>query len=189
MKIMVLNGPNLNLLGSWLPDVYGTTTLSELERQLADFALRECSDVELYFLQTNHEGQLIDFIQKARVNYDGIIYNPAAHGAYSLALRDAVEAATIPVVEVLLGGSGDTPSHSERVPGSVAAESAAPEPITCEPVASQFVTAPAPPFPATPVSGSLITAVAVAQFEGCGVSPYRRALSFLVEYLRRQENP
>ena len=105
MKIMVLHGPNLNLLGSRLPERYGTLSLTELEKQIANFALAELADVQPYFFQTNHEGQLIDFIQKAELNYAGIVYNPAAHAYYSLALRDAVQAAAIPLVEVQLSGS------------------------------------------------------------------------------------
>ncbi|MDR2672985.1 MAG: type II 3-dehydroquinate dehydratase [Coriobacteriales bacterium] len=102
MRIMVINGPNLNLLGTREPELYGTTTLSELEKTLAGFAAESLPEVELYFFQTNHEGQIIDFIQKAQRSYDGIVYNPAAHAAYSLALRDAVAAVPIPVVEVHL---------------------------------------------------------------------------------------
>jgi 3-dehydroquinate dehydratase-2 len=102
---MILNGPNLNLLGNRLLELYGKTTLTELQKQIGDFALSQLEDVEPSFLQTNHEGQLVDFMQKANLNYDGVIYNPAAHAYYSLALRDAVQASLIPVVEVQLDGS------------------------------------------------------------------------------------
>jgi 3-dehydroquinate dehydratase-2 len=109
MNILVLNGPNLNLLGQREPDVYGTLTLDELNRQLARFGeelnerrtgLRE--RVELYFYQSNHEGVLVDTIQDAPRNYQGIVYNPAAHTHYSIALRDAIASVPIPVVEVHL---------------------------------------------------------------------------------------
>jgi 3-dehydroquinate dehydratase-2 len=109
MKILVLNGPNLNLLGQREPEVYGTLTLDELNRQLALFGedlneeragFRE--RVELFFYQSNHEGVLVDTIQDAPDTYQGIVYNPAAHTHYSVALRDAVASITIPVVEVHL---------------------------------------------------------------------------------------
>ncbi|MDR1183935.1 MAG: 3-dehydroquinate dehydratase [Coriobacteriales bacterium] len=109
MNILVLNGPNLNLLGQREPDVYGTLTLDELNRQLAQFG-EELNErragvrerVELFFYQSNHEGVLVDTIQDAPRNYQGIVYNPAAHTHYSIALRDAIASITIPVVEVHL---------------------------------------------------------------------------------------
>jgi 3-dehydroquinate dehydratase-2 len=109
MNILVLNGPNLNLLGQREPDIYGTLTLDELNRQLARFGeelnetrvgLRE--RIELFFYQSNHEGVLVDTIQDAPRNYQGIVYNPAAHTHYSIALRDAIASISIPVVEVHL---------------------------------------------------------------------------------------
>jgi 3-dehydroquinate dehydratase-2 len=109
MKILVLNGPNLNLLGQREPEIYGTLTLDGLNRQLARFGeelnemrvgLRET--IELFFYQSNHEGVLVDTIQNAPRNYQGIVYNPAAHTHYSIALRDAIASISIPVVEVHL---------------------------------------------------------------------------------------
>ena len=109
MKILVLNGPNLNLLGRREPEVYGAMTLDELNRSVAGFAdgelcpKRDAEDaIELVFFQTNHEGQLIDVLQNAPRLYDGVVYNPAAHTHYSIALRDAVAAIPTPVVEVHL---------------------------------------------------------------------------------------
>ncbi|MDR2106422.1 MAG: 3-dehydroquinate dehydratase [Coriobacteriales bacterium] len=109
MKILVLHGPNLNLLGQREPETYGTLTLEELNRRLALFAedinARRSTwrkRVELYFYQSNHEGILIDTIQSAPRNYAGIVYNPAAHTHYSIALRDAIASIPIPVVEVHL---------------------------------------------------------------------------------------
>jgi 3-dehydroquinate dehydratase-2 len=108
MKILVLNGPNLNLLGRREPEVYGTMTLDALNRHVAGYAedlnqsRPEKGRVELQFFQSNHEGQLIDTIQNAPRGYDGVIYNPAAHTHYSIALRDAIAAVTTPVVEVHL---------------------------------------------------------------------------------------
>ncbi|MDR1185000.1 MAG: 3-dehydroquinate dehydratase [Coriobacteriales bacterium] len=108
MKILVLNGPNLNLLGQREPEIYGTLTLDEINRQLAFFgeelnARRANAErIELYFYQSNHEGILLDTIQNAQHTYAGIIYNPAAHTHYSVALRDAIASVPTPVVEVHL---------------------------------------------------------------------------------------
>ena len=108
MKILVLNGPNLNLLGRREPEVYGTMTLDELNRKVAGYAeeLNEArpdkEPLELQFYQNNHEGILIDTIQNSTRGYHGIIYNPAAHTHYSLALRDAIASVPTPVVEVHL---------------------------------------------------------------------------------------
>jgi 3-dehydroquinate dehydratase-2 len=106
MKILVLNGPNLNLLGQREPAIYGTISLDDLNRRLAQYAEGLNANrsgegkIELFFYQTNHEGVLIDMIQKASETYAGIVYNPAAHTHYSIALRDAVAGVPIPVVEV-----------------------------------------------------------------------------------------
>jgi 3-dehydroquinate dehydratase-2 len=104
MKLLILNGPNLNLLGRRRPEIYGTMTLTELEQEVAASVQPaiDAGELELFFFQTNHEGQLIDTIQNAERSYHGIVYNPAAHSHYSIALRDAVEATPVPVVEVHL---------------------------------------------------------------------------------------
>jgi 3-dehydroquinate dehydratase-2 len=108
MKILVLNGPNLNLLGQREPEIYGTLTLDEMNRQLAFFGEElnarraDAERIELYFYQSNHEGILVDTIQNAQHTYAGIIYNPAAHTHYSVALRDAIASVPTPVVEVHL---------------------------------------------------------------------------------------
>jgi 3-dehydroquinate dehydratase-2 len=109
MKILVLNGPNLNLLGQREPAIYGTLTLEEMNRQLACFGEelnarrpKGAEPVELFFYQSNHEGALVDTIQDAPRTYAGIVYNPAAHTHYSIALRDAIASIAIPVVEVHL---------------------------------------------------------------------------------------
>jgi len=109
MRILVLNGPNLNLLGAREPEIYGTLTLDELNRQVAAYAQELNAQrpegpkqIDLAFYQSNHEGILVDTIQNAPRTYAGIVYNPAAHTHYSIALRDAVAAIPIPVVEVHL---------------------------------------------------------------------------------------
>jgi 3-dehydroquinate dehydratase-2 len=100
MKVLVLHGPNLNLLGLREPGIYGTVTLDEINAGLSELALN--LGVSLDFIQSNHEGVLIDAIQAARNQYDGIIINPAAFTHTSVALRDAVAAVAIPAVEVHL---------------------------------------------------------------------------------------
>lgn len=101
MKILVLNGPNLNLLGIREPNIYGDQTLADLELQLALQAIS--LEIEVIFAQSNHEGVLIDWLQKAFFeNYDGVIFNPAAYTHSSFALRDAIASIPTPVVEVHL---------------------------------------------------------------------------------------
>jgi 3-dehydroquinate dehydratase-2 len=101
MKILVLHGPNLNLLGTREPGVYGRVTLPEIDRMLRDHARRRGDSVECR--QSNHEGQLIDWLQAAqRDGFLGVVFNPGAFTHYSTALRDAVAAIKVPVVEVHL---------------------------------------------------------------------------------------
>ena len=98
MRIAVLNGPNLNLLGTREPDVYGTTTLAEIERRTREVA-RELR-VEVEFDQTNSEGGLIDRIHALRGSAAGVVINAGAYSHTSLALRDAFSAVRVPSVEV-----------------------------------------------------------------------------------------
>jgi len=100
MKILVLNGPNLNLLGTREPGVYGALTLDVIMERLIAKA-RELS-VELEWHQSNHEGELVDRIGASRGRYDGIILNPAAYTHTSVALRDALQGVAVPCVEVHL---------------------------------------------------------------------------------------
>ncbi len=100
MKLAVLNGPNLNLLGTREPEIYGTTTLADIESRLHVVA-RELG-IELAFVQTNHEGALVDAIQGLRGTADGVIINAGAYSHTSLAIRDALSAVAIPYVEVHL---------------------------------------------------------------------------------------
>lgn len=100
-KILVLNGPNLNLLGTREPDVYGTLTLADIEKAVIQKAHTLAVDVALY--QSNHEGALIDRIHQAKTeNMDGIVFNPGAFTHTSIALRDAITAVGLPMVEVHL---------------------------------------------------------------------------------------
>lgn len=98
MKLFVLNGPNLNLLGSRQPEIYGTTTLEDLEKMCRDTA--RSLGIEIDFRQTNDEGELISMLHEARSEAQGVVLNPAAFTHYSLALREAVSAAEVPVIEV-----------------------------------------------------------------------------------------
>lgn len=98
MKILVLNGPNLNMLGIREPEIYGTGTFADLLK-LLDSTARELG-VEIEQFQSNHEGALVDKIQEAYGNADGIVINPAAYTHTSVAILDALKAVSIPAVEV-----------------------------------------------------------------------------------------
>jgi 3-dehydroquinate dehydratase-2 len=95
--IYVLNGPNLNLLGAREPEIYGYDTLADIESRCA--ALLEGTDFGLVFRQSNHEGQLVDWIQEARTKACALILNPAAYTHTSVALYDALKALSIPIIE------------------------------------------------------------------------------------------
>lgn len=98
MKLLFLNGPNLNMLGTREPDKYGVQTLAEIEKMIRN----EAKDIEIKFYQTNIEGELVTEIQKAKGVYDGIVINPAAYTHTSIAIRDALLAVEIPTVEIHL---------------------------------------------------------------------------------------
>jgi 3-dehydroquinate dehydratase-2 len=100
MLIAVLNGPNLNLLGQREPEVYGPTTLAEIEGMVRDAARTHGAEIEWF--QTNHEGALVDAVQRLRGRVDGALVNAAALTHSSLALRDAVLAVRVPFVELHL---------------------------------------------------------------------------------------
>lgn len=98
--VLIINGPNLNLLERRSASHYGTRTLGEIEGDLRELASK--LDVDLEFFQSNHEGAIIDFIQQNAPKAQGVIINPAAFTHYSIAIRDALETLTIPVIEVHL---------------------------------------------------------------------------------------
>ena len=98
MKILVINGPNLNMLGIREPDVYGRKTFADLLALLEQVGREENIQIEQY--QSNHEGCLVDKIQEAYGKFDGIVINPAAYTHTSVAILDALKAVSIPAVEV-----------------------------------------------------------------------------------------
>ncbi len=98
MKILVMNGPNLNLLGEREPGVYGDTSLEEINSRLKAYAEKNGAEIDFY--QSNHEGALIDALHNARGVYDSIIFNAGAYTHYSYAIRDAIAAIKLPVIEV-----------------------------------------------------------------------------------------
>lgn len=100
MNILVIHGPNLNLLGTREPNVYGNMTLNEINALIKEYGRKQGIAVDT--LQFNHEGNIIDAIQQARDKYQGIIINPAALTHYSYAVRDALAAVDLPAIEVHL---------------------------------------------------------------------------------------
>ena len=100
MKLFVINGPNLNLLGVREPDIYGKKTYADLVAYVQDVCAREGVEVECF--QSNHEGALVDIIQSALGKADGIVINPAAYTHTSVAILDALKAVALPAVEVHL---------------------------------------------------------------------------------------
>ena len=100
MKILVINGPNLNMLGIREPDIYGSQNFAALERFIKDSAKELGAEVTLF--QSNHEGEIVDVIQSAYGVFDGILINPAAYTHTSVAILDALKAVSLPTVEVHL---------------------------------------------------------------------------------------
>ena len=101
MKILVVNGPNLNLLGTREPAIYGCETLDKINSELTDFAKKLSPEIELTFFQSNIEGEIIDKIQSC-MDFDGLIINPAAYTHTSIAIADCIKGLEIKAVEVHL---------------------------------------------------------------------------------------
>ena len=101
MKIMVINGPNLNMLGIREKNIYGTFTYEDLCKYIETYPNYKEKDIDFTFLQTNHEGEIVDFIHKAYTEkYDGIVLNAGGYTHTSVAIHDAIKAVSIPTVEV-----------------------------------------------------------------------------------------
>jgi len=100
MKVLFLNGPNLNLLGAREPDKYGHTTLAEIEAMVRDHAAKRGAEIE--FRQSNIEGELVTWIQEAGGAFDAVVLNAAAYTHTSVAIRDAIGAVPTPVIEIHL---------------------------------------------------------------------------------------
>ena len=98
MKVLVINGPNLNMLGIREPDIYGAKTFKDLEEFIKKSAADLGMDISLF--QSNHEGEIVDIIQSAYNVFDGIVINPAAYTHTSVAILDALKSVCIPTVEV-----------------------------------------------------------------------------------------
>ncbi len=98
MKILIVNGPNLNLLGEREPEVYGRDTLSDVNKWIENHELS--GDHQLHFFQSNHEGEIIDYLHAHRKSADGVVINPGGLTHYSVALRDAIAGIQVATVEV-----------------------------------------------------------------------------------------
>jgi 3-dehydroquinate dehydratase-2 len=105
MKILILHGPNLNLLGIRQPEIYGSMSLDDINARLVE--LGESLGVEVRCQQSNHEGVLIDALHEARTSVNGVVFNPGGYSHTSVALRDAISSIGIPVVEVHLSNVYD----------------------------------------------------------------------------------
>ena len=117
LRVLVVHGPNLNLLGTREPEIYGTTTLEDIDEELSILAIK--ADCEVECCQSNHEGVLIDRIQEARAWADGIIINPGGLTHSSVSLRDALASCEFPVVEVHISNvfAREAFRHSSLVSG------------------------------------------------------------------------
>lgn len=98
MRILIINGPNINMLGIREPDIYGKNTYKDLCNLITDYAAEK--NVEIKLFQSNHEGSIVDEIQQSYGNFDGIVINPAAYTHTSVAILDALKSVGIPAVEV-----------------------------------------------------------------------------------------
>ncbi|MBR3605610.1 MAG: type II 3-dehydroquinate dehydratase [Candidatus Gastranaerophilales bacterium] len=99
MKILVINGPNINMLGTREPEIYGSTTMDEINNELVDYSKTFSDEIDFEFFQSNHEGEIVDKIQQSS-DFDGLIINPAAYTHTSVAIADAIKGVGIKAVEV-----------------------------------------------------------------------------------------
>ena len=120
-RLMILNGPNLNLLGVREPHIYGTTTLSQI-RENCELVAKQLG-LEMSFHQSNHEGELVDWIQSARQTADALIINPAGYSFTSIAILDAIKAFEGPVIEVHISNihARDELHRHSKISGAVTA--------------------------------------------------------------------
>ena len=100
MKILIINGPNLNMLGKREPEIYGRETLEDICDYIKEYAAKNGAETD--FFQSNHEGEIIDKIHAAPQNYDAVVINPGAYTHYSYAIADALSSVTVPKIEVHL---------------------------------------------------------------------------------------
>ena len=113
MKILIINGPNLNLLGQREPEIYGSQSLKDINAEISKEARQYNFNPE--YLQSNHEGEIIDWLQNAAAeNFSGIIINPAAFTHTSVAIRDAIAAIKLPVIEVHLSNINDREEFRQK---------------------------------------------------------------------------
>ncbi|MBQ9149755.1 type II 3-dehydroquinate dehydratase [bacterium] len=101
MKILVINGPNINMLGTREPEIYGSTTMEDINQELVEFSKTLSNDITFEFFQSNHEGDIVDKIQTSG-GFDGIIINPAAYTHTSVAISDALKSVNAKAIEVHL---------------------------------------------------------------------------------------
>ena len=101
MKILVINGPNINMLGTREPEIYGSTTMEDINSELVEFSKTLSDDIQFDFFQSNHEGDIVDKIQVSK-EFDGIIINPAAYTHTSVAIADALKSVNAKAIEVHL---------------------------------------------------------------------------------------
>lgn len=120
MNILVINGPNLNLLGKREPDIYGKDTYDDLVLKVSNYAAE--NNIFVKILQSNHEGTIIDWIQESRNIRDGIIINPAGYSHTSIAILDALKASELPIIEVHLTDISQREDFRKKSITSLAAE-------------------------------------------------------------------
>ena len=115
MKILFLNGPNLNLLGTREPGIYGQTTLQDIEKLVRDHA--NAAKADIAFRQSNSEGELVQWLHEAKGHFDAVVLNAAAYTHTSIALRDAISAVAIPTVEIHLSNihARETFRHESKI--------------------------------------------------------------------------